>query len=166
MLEEEKMVDPVISGAGKAGTELFKEASKQLQNASEQVSKFEELRSKMEVQEVVGPKNAGQDSLQVQKPEQVQDLKQVDPTKEGQKVGEIPKVTDMAGLEKAVNQLRSGQSKLNDLIKECTSGRTFTPQELLGMQAQISDITTQISFYSKIVEQGVSAVKSTMQMQV
>ena len=40
------MVDPIISGAGKASTELFKEAGKQMQNASEQVSKFEELRTK------------------------------------------------------------------------------------------------------------------------
>jgi exonuclease VII small subunit len=160
------MVDPVISGAGKAGAELFKEASKQLQTASEQVSKFEELRAKMEVQDVSGAKNSSEQGLQVQKSEQVQDLKQVDPTNEAQKVGEIPKVTDMASLEKVVNQLRTGQNKLNDLIKECTSGKTFSPQELLGMQAQISDITTQISLYSKIVEQGVSAVKSTMQMQV
>lgn len=159
------MVDPIISSAGKAGTELFKEATKQMQNASEQVSKFEELRSKMEVQDVAGPKNSTQ-GLQVQKSEQVQDPKQIDPANDLQKVGDIPKVTDMAGLEKVVNQLKSGQSKLKDLIKECTSGRTFSPQELLGMQAQISDITQQISLYSKIVEQGVSAVKSTMQMQV
>lgn len=159
------MVDPIISGAGKAGTELFKEATKQLQSASEQVSKFEELRAKMEVQEVAGPKNSTQ-GLQVQKSEQVQDPKQIDPTSDVQKVGDIPKVTDMAGLEKVVNQLRSGQNKLKDLIKDCTSGKTFSPQELLGMQAQIADITTQISLYSKIVEQGVSAVKSTMQMQV
>jgi exonuclease VII small subunit len=155
------MVDPIISGAGKAGTELFKEATKQLQSASEQVSKFEELRSKMEVQEVAGSKNSTQ-GLQVQKSEQVQDPKQIEPTSDVQKVGDIPKVTDMAGLEKVVNQLRSGQNKLKDR----TSGKTFSPQQLLGMQAQIADITTQISLYSKIVEQGVSAVKSTMQMQV
>lgn len=159
------MVDPIISGAGKAGTELFKEASKQLQNASEQVSKFEELRAKMEVQEVAGPKNSGQ-GLQVQKPEQVQDPQQINPTNDVQKAAEIPKVTDMAGLEKVVNQLRSGQNRLSEIIKESTSGKTYSPQELLGLQAQISEITTEIQMYSKIVEQGVSAVKSTMQMQV
>lgn len=160
------MVDPIISGAGKAGSELFKEATKQLQNASEQVSKFEELRSKMEVQDVAGPKNANQGGMQVQKPEQVQDMQQINPANETQKVGDIPKVTDMPGLEKAVNHLKSGQTKLNDLIKECMSGKTFSPQEMLGLQAQISDITTEIQMYTKIVEQGCSAVKSTMQMQV
>ncbi len=159
------MVDPIISGAGKAGTEMFKEATKQLQNASEQVSKFEELRSKMEVQEVAGPKNSAQ-GLQIQKPEQVQDPQQINPANEVQKTGDIPKVTDMAGLEKVVNQLKSGQNRLNELIKESTSGRTYSPQELIGLQAEIGEIATEIQMYSKIVEQGVSAVKSTMQMQV
>jgi exonuclease VII small subunit len=160
------MVDPVISSAGKAGTEMFKEASKQLQNASEQVSKFEELRSKMEAQDVAGPKNSTQQGLQVHKAEQVQDPQQVNAANEAKNVAEIPKVTDMTGLEKAVNHLKTGQNRLNDLIKECTSGKTYSPQELLGLQAEISDLTTEISMYSKIVEQGVSSIKSTMQMQV
>jgi exonuclease VII small subunit len=160
------MVDPVISSAGKAGTEMFKEASKQLQNASEQVSKFEELRSKMEAQDVAGPKNSTQQGLQVHKAEQVQDPQQVNAANEAKNVGEIPKVTDMNGLEKAVNHLKTGQNRLNDIIKECTSGKTYSPQELLGLQAEISDLTTEISMYSKIVEQGVSSIKSTMQMQV
>lgn len=160
------MVDPVISSAGKAGTEMFKEASKQLQNASEQVSKFEELRSKMEAQDVAGPKNSTQQGLQVHKAEQVQDPQQVNAANEAKSVAEVPKVTDMTGLEKAVNHLKTGQNRLNDLIKECTSGKTYSPQELLGLQAEISDLTTEISMYSKIVEQGVSSIKSTMQMQV
>jgi exonuclease VII small subunit len=159
------MVDPIISGAGKAGTELFKEATKQLQNASEQLSKFEELRAKMEVQEVAGPKNGAQ-GLQVQKPEQVQDPQQINPANDAQKVGEIPKVTDMASLDKVVNQLKSGQNRLNHLIKECTSGKTYSPQEILGLQAEISQITTEITMYSQILQSAVSGVKSTMQMQV
>jgi exonuclease VII small subunit len=159
------MVDPIISGAGKPGAEMFKEATKQLQNASEQVSKFEDLRAKMEMQDLAGPKNSTQ-APQIQKSEQVQDPSRIDQVRDTQKVGEIPKVTDMPSLEKVVNQLKSGQTRLNDLIKECMSGRTYSPQELLGLQVEISAITTEIQMYSKIVEQGVSSIKSTMQMQV
>ncbi|MCI0615874.1 hypothetical protein L0244_23055 [bacterium] len=163
------MVDPIISGAGKAGTEIFKEASKQLQNASEQVSKFEELRTKLEAQDISGPNKAGQNNLQIEqtdKAKEAQATQQLNPVEQAQKTGEIPKVTDMSSLQQVVNRLKDGQNRLNSLIKDCTSGKSFSPQEMLGVQAEISAITTDIQLCSKVVEQGVAGVKQMLQMQV
>jgi hypothetical protein len=164
------MVDPIISGAGKASSELFREATKQLQNASEQVSKFEDLRQKMEVQETAGTNKSGQDqNFQVQGPDKVneaQQTQQLNPVEHAQKTGEIPKVTDMTSLQQVVDRLKAGQSRLNTLISQSTSGRTYSPQEMIGLQAEISTITSEISLCSKIVEQGVNGVKQTLQMQV
>ena len=163
------MVDPIVSGAGKASTELFKEASKQLQNASDQVSKFEDLRSKMEVQDMAGTnKNSGQ-NLQVQQTDKVneaQQTQQLNPVEQAQKTGEIPKITDMTSLQQVVDRLKAGQSRLQSLIKDSMSGRTFSPQEMIGLQSEVSTITTEIQLCSKIVEQGVAGVKQTLQMQV
>lgn len=163
------MIDPVISGAGsKANTEMFREASKQLQNANDQVSKFEELRSKMEVQEMTGPQK-GQQDLKVQQTDQINEMQsteKVNPLDQAVKTGEIPRITDLTDLQGVVDRLKNDQTRLNDLIKDCTSGRTFSPQEMLGLQAEISSITTEIQLASKIVEQGVSGIKQTMQMQV
>ena len=163
------MVDPIVSGASKASTELFKEAGKQMQNASEQVSKFEELRTKMEAQDISGTNKAGQNNLQIEqtdKAKEAQATQQLNPADQAQKTGEIPKVTDMSSLQQVVNRIKDGQSRLNSLIKDCTSGKSFSPQEMLGVQAEISAITTDIQLCSKVVEQGVAGVKQMLQMQV
>lgn len=163
------MVDPIISGAGKASTEMFKEAGKQLQNASEQVSKFEELRSKLEAQDVAGTNKTSGQNLQIEQTDKVKEAQatqQLNPVEQAQKTGEIPKVTDMTSLQQVVDRLKAGQSRLNNLIADSTSGRTYSPQEMIGLQAEISTITSEISLCSKIVEQGVAGVKQMLQMQV
>jgi hypothetical protein len=162
------MVDPIISGAGKASSELFREATKQLQNASEQVSKFEDLRQKMEVQETAGTNKSGQnfEVQQTDKVNEAQQTQQLNPVEQAQKTGEIPKITDMSSLQQVVDRLKAGQGRLNTLISQSTSGRTYSPQEMIGLQAEISTITSEIQLCSKIVEQGVNGVKQTLQMQV
>jgi exonuclease VII small subunit len=162
------MVD-ALGGAGKAGAELFKEASKQLKNADQQISRFEELRQKLDAQDLTVQKpnmetRPGQQGLE--RAQSVQNDNATNPLDKAQKVADIPKVTNMDGLEKAVNRLKTGQDRLKELISSATSGKTFSPQELIGLQAEISQITSEISLASKIVEQGVSSFKSTMQMQV
>ncbi|HSP06148.1 MAG TPA: hypothetical protein VLR94_03175 [Acidobacteriota bacterium] len=169
-------MDPISIGgaAGRPGAEMFKEATKSLQNASEQVSKFEDLRSKMESQDMskvkgMDPNQAFQIQHQEspQNVQNVQNTQKVDQVNQSQKVGqEIPKVTDMKSLQQVVDRLKAGQSRLKDLIDNATSGKTFSPQELIGLQAEVSQITTEMQLCSKVVEQGVGSLKQTMQMQV
>lgn len=159
------MVDPIASSAVKSTTEFFKEATKQLQNANEQVSKFEQLRTQLENQHMNVSKTGG-DNFQIQQPGANQEAGQVNPASVAQKAGEIPKVTDMKGLEQVVNRIKAGQTRLNELITQSTSGKSFSPQELIGLQAEVSQITAEISLCSKMVEQGVSSLKSVFQMQV
>jgi hypothetical protein len=163
------MVDPIVSGLGRQGAEMFKEATKQLENSSQQVSKFEELRARMETEEMAGPKKVGGESMKIQQSSETlspQAPDQVSATNQAQKVGDIPKVTDMVSLEKVVDRLKAGQSRLQELVSSATSGKTFSPQEMIALQAEVQQITTEIQLCSKIVEQGVSSIKSTMQMQV
>lgn len=166
------MVDPIVSSAGKHGAEMFKEASKQLENSNQQVSKFEELRAKLETEEMTAPQKAGApgaDSMKTQQAQSIQStqsVNQMDPVQQAQKLGDIPKVTDMPSLEKVVDRLKAGQNRLRDLISQATSGKTYSPQEMIALQAEVQQITTEIQLASKVVEQGVSSIKSTMQMQV
>ncbi len=164
------MVD-AIGGAGKAGAEMFKEASKQLQNANEQMSKFEDLRSKLETQELTVNKPGGEHTQISQQQstnqvDQVNQTNQVEQANQTQKVGEIPKVKDMDGLEKVVDRMKTSQGRLKEILDQAMSGRTFSPQELLAMQTEVGQLTNEISLCAKMVEQGVSSFKSTMQMQV
>jgi len=167
------MVD-AIGGAGKAGAEVFKEASKQLQNANDQASKFEELRQKLESQDLTVNKPGG-DNFKVGQQQNINQTNQTNPVEQTgqanqttgvQKAGETPKVKDMEGLEKAVNRMKHSQDRLKELLDQAMSGRTFSPQELLAMQTEVGQLTNEISLACKVVEQGVSSVKSMMQMQV
>ena len=164
------MVD-AIGGAGKAGAEMFKEATKQLQNANDQMSKFEDLRQKLETQELTVNKPGGE-NMQINQQQstnqvdQVNKTNQVEQVNQTQKAGEIPKVKDMEGLEKVVDRMKSSQSRLKEILDQAMSGRTFSPQELLAMQTEVGQLTNEISLCCKMVEQGVSSFKSTMQMQV
>ena len=162
------MVD-AIGGAGKAGAEMFKEAAKQLQNANDQMSKFEELRTKLESQELTVNKPGGENmqiGQQQNQINQVNETNQVSQANQVQKAGEIPKVQDMDGLEKVVDRMKNSQSRLKEILDQAMSGRTFSPQELLAMQTEVGQLTNEISLCSKMVEQGVSSLKSVMQMQV
>ena len=167
------MVDPMggaISGAGKAGTEMFKEATKQLQNANDQASKFEELRQKLETQDMTVNKPGGDFGQQkVNQPNQtnpVDQTNQVNQANQVQKPGEIPKIKDMDHLEQVVNRMKGSQDRLKEILDQAMSGRTFSPQELLAMQTEVGQLTNEISLACKMVEQGVSSVKSMMQMSV
>ena len=170
------MVD-AIGGAGKAGAEMFKEATKQLQNANDQASKFEELRQKLETQDLTVNKPGGDNFKmgQQQNVNQTNQTNQTNPVEQTgqanqttgvQKAGDIPKVKDMDGLEKAVNRMKHSQDRLKELMDQAMSGRTFSPQELLAMQTEVGQLTNEISLACKVVEQGVSSVKTMMQMSV
>lgn len=164
------MVD-AIGGAGKAGAEMFKEAAKQLEKANDQMSKFEELRTKLEQQDLTINKSPGE-NLQVgqqqsaTQTEQVNQANQAAQANQAQKAGEIPKVQDMEGLEKVVNRMQNSQNRLKEILNNAMSGRSFSPQELLAMQTEVGQLTNEISLCTKMVEQGVSSIKSLMQMQV
>ena len=168
------MVDPMggaIGGAGKAGAEMFKEASKQLENAKDQTSKFEELRQKMETQDLTVKKPGG-DNFNVGQQKGVNQTNAVDQTNQVnqanqvQKPGEVPKIKDMDHLEQVVNRMKGSRDRLKEILDQAMSGRTFSPQELLAMQTEVGQLTNEISLACKMVEQGVSSVKSMMQMQV
>jgi exonuclease VII small subunit len=164
------MVD-AVGGAGKAGAEIFKEASKQLQNANDQMSKFEELRTKLETQDLTVNKPGG-DNMKVGQQQNVNQTNAVEGPNQAQqidgvkKTGEIPKVKDMDSLEKVVDRMKSSQSRLKEILDQAMSGRTYSPQELLAMQTEVGQLTNEISLACKMVEQGVSSVKSMMQMSV
>jgi len=164
------MVD-AIGGAAKGGAEMFKEAAKQLQNANDQASKFEELRQKLETQDLTVNK-PGNDNVKVGQQQNVNQTNAVEQTNQPsqvdgiKKAGDIPKVKDMDSLEKVVDRMKSSQTRLKEILDQAMSGRTYSPQELLAMQTEVGQLTNEISLACKMVEQGVSSFKSMMQMSV
>lgn len=66
----------------------------------------------------------------------------------------------------AIKDLNSGQARLDDIIGELRSGKTFTQQELLGLQAEVAMLSEQIQMSTKLVDSAMQSLKQVMQQQV
>jgi hypothetical protein len=71
-----------------------------------------------------------------------------------------------SGLKSILNQVVEGQNKLDQIIKMATSGKTYSNQDLLAIQASVYKFSQELDMTSKVVEKATSGVKQTMQTQV
>jgi type III secretion system YscI/HrpB-like protein len=55
--------------------------------------------------------------------------------------------------------------RLRELVDELHSGRTYRPQELLAIQAEMGEITLRIEVTTRVVAEAVSGVRTLMQQQ-
>lgn len=69
------------------------------------------------------------------------------------------------GIERLSADMEQNTARMREIVDELQGGRTFTPQELLGIQAEMNDITLQIEVTTKVVAEAVSGVKNLMQQQ-
>lgn len=77
------------------------------------------------------------------------------------KIAESP-----GGLRQLGNELHSGYERLNEIVGELKSGRTYSPHELLGIQGEMHDITMRIEVTTKVVSEVTAGLKQLMQQQV
>jgi hypothetical protein len=66
----------------------------------------------------------------------------------------------------AVQGLNEGQARLESIIGELKSGKQYSQQELLGMQAEVNVLSEQIQMSTKLVDSAMQSIKSVMQQQV
>ena len=81
-------------------------------------------------------------------------------TDEKTKIAEGP-----GGIERLGHEIETNPVRLRELIGELQSGKTFTTQELIGMQAEMHEITVQIEVTTKVVAETVSGVRHLAQQQ-
>jgi hypothetical protein len=68
--------------------------------------------------------------------------------------------------EKIIDRIDAGRKKLDWIIAQANSGRSFQPRELLAMQAEVYRAGEEIALVNKVVEAGMSSVKRLWSMQV
>ncbi|PWT88526.1 MAG: hypothetical protein C5B54_10500 [Acidobacteria bacterium] len=169
-------MDPISSGAVKGVQQSFvQEAEQSIQKANQQVSDFEKLRDKLEQQDSVSnpsqldamdKMNQTKHVDQVNQTNQVDQVNQLDPTKSASGVQQIPEIKNMDQLQGMVNNIRDGQKRLSQIISDATSGKTYSPSEMIAMQAEVGKITTDLEMATKVVENFVSSVKTTLNLQL
>lgn len=68
--------------------------------------------------------------------------------------------------EKMLREVERGHQRLGELLGELSSGRTFSPQELLGLQTEMHHIMRQLETTGKLLGEVVSGAKTLLQQQV
>jgi len=66
----------------------------------------------------------------------------------------------------AISRLDEGRRRLDEIIAQARSGKTFKPHELLALQAEVYRISEELSLVNKVVEEGVAGVKRLWNMQI
>jgi hypothetical protein len=94
-------------------------------------------------------------SLQVKTPERAAEIRA-----DKLKIAEAPD-----GVQKLGAELEKSTARLREIVGQLQGGQTFTPQELLGMQAEMNDISLQIEVTTKVVAETVSGVRQLLQQQ-
>ncbi len=79
-----------------------------------------------------------------------------------QRVGGAGKADTVAN---AIHDLNSGQERLEQIIQELRSGKEFSTQELIGLQAEVHLLSEQIQMSTKLVDAAMQSIKQVMQQQ-
>lgn len=83
----------------------------------------------------------------------------------GQTIGKPPQ--PQASLAQgAIARMEGGRRRLDEIIAQARSGKTFKPRELLALQAEVYRISEDLSLVNKVVEEGVAGVKRLWNMQI
>jgi transcription termination factor NusB len=170
------MMDPVGGGLGKAAQQMMQQVQQQSMQQQQQMNvqqqpgmegKFDKMMTQQvnqthQVQDVQKTQETTKavDTLRVAKAQQVDPSTQVKPIEASQEA----KKPD--GLKRVISGVMDGQSKLDQIISKASSGKQFSNQELLAMQAGVYKFSQELELTSKVVEKATSGIKQTMQTQV
>lgn len=147
-----KAVNKTISSVTEKN--IQNEMNKSAQPGADKLSEFEQLRMD-KINEI--PKDA---ELKVNEP-QGQKIDDIDNT---QKVNANESLSSLKDL---TNNLEKSNIQLDNLIKSVMQdGKSFSPAELMAMQAQIYQLTREIELTSKVVEQANQGIKTMLNQQV
>jgi len=166
-------MDPSGSGIGKAAGDLLKE----MKDAQEQLQK------KGVGQNQGGQQTSFQQTLQAQQtqnPQQVQNANKINETAKARSILQAAKINATQGttrvgaaakVEKSriadlITRLTGGQDRMTGIMNMALSGRQFSPQELLALQAGVYRFSQELELTSKVVEKATSGIKQTMNTQV
>lgn len=128
--------------------------NKPIKSGADKVSDFEQIRMD-KANEI--PKD---EELKVNEA-QNQNVKELDNTQK------IEKSNSLEGLKDLTNSLEKSNVQLDNLVKSVMQdGKSFTPSELMALQAQIYQLTREIELTSKVVEQANQGLKTMLNQQV
>lgn len=165
------MTDPIGGATAKIAGEMAKEVQQAMQQA-EQLTKTQEVGG-ANFQNRLDAQQLGQ----INDPSRVGNASAVGSLREAiaaQRTGAPPvpaagqtNNTQLGGaMQRVFEDVMAGQNKLENIMNLALSGRNFSQQELLALQAGVYRFTQELELTSKVIEKGTSAIKQTLNTQV
>ncbi len=98
----------------------------------------------------------------------IQSLKPQAKPVNGTQVGQAKPVQKVEAKSAAqmLERLSNAQKQMDHILKLAQSGKTFTPAELLSLQAQVCSASQELDLAGKVVEKATGGVKQVLQTQV
>ena len=165
------MADPIGGGVGKAPQQMMQEMMRQqLEQVQTPGAQGGQFAQKVDKAQAAGNVQAPTEVQKVDTTLNATKVLKTHATRDGQSVTTNPvkgkDPLEKIGMRRMLEQVMSGQNKLDKIINVATSGRVFSPQELLAVQAGVYKFSQELELTSKVVEKATSGVKQTMQTQV
>lgn len=170
------MTDPIGGVTSKVASEMAKEVRQAIQQA-EQLTKSQEVGGAGNFQERLQAQQLGQ--LDPSRIEQIDATRtSVDRLRDAisaNRTGTPPvpaaaQVNDVrptgGAMQRVFEDVMAGQNKLDQIMNLALSGRNFSQQELLALQAGVYRFTQELELTSKVIEKGTSSIKQTLNTQV
>lgn len=78
----------------------------------------------------------------------------------------LEQIGQPGGPERLLAEAQDKYSRLDQMISELGSGRSYSPEELVGMQSEVHRITFELEATTKVMGEVVSGVKTLLQQQI
>jgi len=77
-----------------------------------------------------------------------------------------PQRVEAKAAAQVLERINTAQKQMDQILKLAQSGKSFTPAELLSLQAQVYSASQQLDLAGKVVEKATGGVKQVLQTQV
>ena len=142
------------------GAQVVSQAQKLVEQTPGQLQDFEQVLNQLEQGNNPGAaQQAAQQAPQTAKiegPERAQELY----------LQKLDEAKEPGGVRRLLSEVEVGTQKLDSLLGELNKGKTFTTQELIGLQAEIQQVSLQVEATTRVVSEVVSSVKNLLQQQI
>lgn len=115
-----------------------------------------------------GPQRLETAPVQAQQPAHAQPIDRAAPCRAEAtataKVGATAEPKQVAG--KLIDQVQQAQARMDQILQLAESGKSFSPAELLSLQAHVYRASQELDLAGKVVEKATNGVKQVLQTQV
>lgn len=160
------MAEALATGGGKIAEEMLKE----VQEATKHADALQQTNPTQQFSEVLSAQKVGS-VTEVGGHQDIVALLRA--AKEAQSLPRVPSIGTelnshpfMSGMHRVLNDVMSGQNKLEKIIDISLHGSNLSSSELLALQAAVYRFSQELELTSKVVEKGTSTIKQTMNTQV